>query len=300
MLVPFGRGGRGVDRAVLDDHAVDGPGRFRGHFLLPHVPGDRVGLAGQGVAVATAALPGHREDLAGGQIAGGVVLPGFERVADLRQGAGHLVGGEHLLDAAVPGDDIQPGVAGMAAAQPGVLRDGLAGGGQDEAHRHARAVRGDRHRRGDAAAVAAGSAGVWDFASPQGQDGVEELGHLDVGDTAHRDAEQPAGVDSVGVRPGAVPAGHRLHDDVEERRGLLAAFVETGDDRGVPGAAAGGLDVLAQFQGPVEHAGQALGDQAAGQPGGADRAAADGGRERGVVEGAFLGDQVEAAHQAPG
>ena len=136
------------------------------------------------------------------------------------------------------------------------------------------------------------------LAPPQGQHGVEELGHLDVGDAAHRDAEQAAGVHAVGVRAGAVPAGHRLHDDVEERHGLLAALVEAGDDRGVPGAAAGGLDVLAQLEGLVEQAGQALGDQAAGEPGRADRAAADRGREGGVVEGAFLGDQVEAAHQA--
>ena len=105
-------------------------------------------------------------------------------------------------------------------------------------------------------------------------------------------------LDAVGVRPGAVAASHRLHDDVEERHGLLAAFVETGDDRGVPGAAAGGLDILAQLQGLVQHAGQALGDQAAGEPRRADRAAADRGREGGVVEGAFLGDQVEAVHQA--
>src|ERR1700742_1155819 len=59
---------------------------------------------------------------------------------------------------------------------------------------------------------------------PQREDRVEELGHLHVGNPAQRDAEQAAGVDPVGLRPGAVPTGHWLHDDVEERDRLLAAL----------------------------------------------------------------------------
>ena len=67
----------------------------------------------------------------------------------------------------------------------------------------------------------------------------------------HRDAEQPAGVYAVGMRAGAVPAG--LGSMMMLRNGTgCAPLVEVGDDRGVPGAAAGGPDVLAQFQGPVE------------------------------------------------
>ena len=80
--------------------------------------------------------------------------------------------------------------------------------------------------------------------------------------------------------------------------GLLAALVEPGDDRGVPCATTGGLDVAAQLQRAVEHLGQALGDEAAGEPGRTDRTAPDGGRVGRVVERALLGDEVEAAHQA--
>jgi hypothetical protein len=117
VLVPFGRGGGRVSHTVRDDHAVDGAGRLGGYLLLPHVPGDGVWLAGQRVAVAAAALPGHRENLARGQVAGGVVLPGFERVADLRQGAGHPAVGQHLHNAAVPGDDVQAGVVSRCPAR---------------------------------------------------------------------------------------------------------------------------------------------------------------------------------------
>ena len=53
---------------------------------------------------------------------------------------------------------------------------------------------------------------------------------------------------------------------VQERHGLLAALVEARDHRGVPGAAAGGLDVACELQVAVEHLREALGDQAAGEP----------------------------------
>ena len=259
--------------------------------------GDRLGIAGERVAVAAAPLPGHREHLAGGQVAGRVVLARLELVADLVQLGGHAAGREQLGDPAPAGDDVEPAVARVPAAEPRVLGDRLARGRQHQPHRHARAVRRDRDRGAEPAAVSSRPAGVGHLAPPQREHRVEELGHLDVGHAAHRDAEQAAGVDAVGVRPGAVPARHRLHDDRQERGGLLAAFVEARDHRRVPGAAAGGLHVAAELQVAVEHLREAFGDQAAGEPRGPDRAPAHGGRERGVVERALLRDEVEAAHQ---
>jgi hypothetical protein len=56
------------------------------------------------------------------------------------------------------------------------------------------------------------------------------------------------GEDGAAVPAGAVTAGHRFHDDVEERHGLLAALVEAAEHGGVPRATAGGPDVAAQFE----------------------------------------------------
>jgi hypothetical protein len=96
------------------------------------------------------------------------------------------------------------------------------------------------------------------------------------------------------------PVSIPFHHHVEERHRYFAALVEPGDDRGVPGAAASCLDALTEIGGAVEHLGQALGDQRAGEPGGSDRSPADRRRIGGVVDRAFLGNQVEAAHQPAG
>ena len=135
-----------------------------------------------------------------------------------------------------------------------------------------------------ATAPPTGATGVGLLAPPQGQQRVEVLGHLGVGDAAHRDREEAAGVHPVRGRTGSVAPRHRLHQDVQERHGERAALVEAGDDRGVPGAAARRLDAAFVLHGAVEHLREALGNQGAGQPGRPDRTAAHRGGVRRVVE----------------
>ncbi len=288
---------RVVDLAGGEHDAVRVFGTRGGHLPVAHIGGHGLRFPAKRIAVTAATLPVHVQHLTGGEVTLVVARADLLRTGQLVERARNPALRQQFLYAGVACQDLQAGVAGQSAGESGVLRDGLARRGEDETHRQTRPVRGDRQRRRHPAAMAPRAAGVGLLPAPQREQRVEELGHLGVGDAPHRDAEEAARVHAVGDRSRAVPAGHRLHHDVEEGHRLLAALVETRDHRGVPRTTARCLHVLAELEVAIQHLGQTLGDQVAGEPRRADRPATHRRREGGVVDRPLFGHEVEAPHE---